>query len=99
MTTVTFENLPQAVKELHEKIDYLMGVKREDPVSDYLMEVDALINYLPEHPAKQTIYQWVWLRSIPFENTGKNCTSVNPRLIAGLLTADRSPKAHEQQVP
>jgi len=71
MTTVTFENLPQAVKELHEKIDYLMGVKREDPVSDYLMEVDALINYLPEHPAKQTIYQWVWLRSIPFEKHGK----------------------------
>jgi hypothetical protein len=35
------------------------------------MEVDALINYLPEHPAKQTIYQWVWLRSIPFEKHGK----------------------------
>ena len=69
--TVTFETLPQAVSELHEKLDRLLVGRLEKPESDFLLEVNALIDYLPGHPAKQTIYQWVCARSIPFEKHGK----------------------------
>jgi len=71
MTAITFENLPQAVKELHDKIDYLLGARQEKPESDYFMEMDQLLQYLPDHPARQTVYQWIWKRSIPYEKHGK----------------------------
>ncbi len=71
--TVTFENLPQAVSELHTKIDKLLHEKAEQKEADYLLTVPQLMDYLPDHPAKQTIYQWIWGRSVPYEKHGKRC--------------------------
>lgn len=86
--TVTFETLPQAVSELHEKLDRLLSKGAEKPQkSDFLMEVDQLIEYLPDRPAKQTVYQWVWQRYIPFEKHGKRLyfrkTAIDSWLAAG----------------
>ena len=69
--TVTFETLPEAVRELHEKMDRLLAVRPERPETDFLMEMDQLLQYLPDHPARQTVYQWIWKRSIPYEKHGK----------------------------
>ena len=69
--TVTFETLPEAVRELHEKMDRLLAVRPERPETDFLMEMDQLLQYLPDHPTRQTVYQWIWKRSIPYEKYGK----------------------------
>ena len=72
METITFETLPAAVQQISKKLDMLIAervshVKDED----YLMTVEDLRDYLPENPARQTIYQWVLDRKIIFEKYGK----------------------------
>ncbi len=69
--TVTFENLPQAVGDLHSKIDRLLSQAEVKPDKDFLMSLEQLVDYLPEHPANQTIYGWVSDRKVPYEKHGK----------------------------
>ena len=69
--TVTFENLPQAVSELHTKIDKLLHEKAEQKEADYLLTVPQLMDYLPDHPAAPTVYGWVRNNLIPYYKVGK----------------------------
>jgi len=39
--------------------------------NDPLLSIEQLINYLPDHPARQTVYGWVNDRKIPFEKYSK----------------------------
>lgn len=38
---------------------------------DKLLTIDELLEYLPESPAKQTVYGWVNHRTCPYEKHGK----------------------------
>jgi len=74
MEAITFESLPRAMSELHRKMDMILAkiqpsANQKEP--DKLFTVELLIEYLPEHPARQTIYGWVNNRSIPYEKYGK----------------------------
>jgi hypothetical protein len=69
--TLRFEELPASVIELHRKIDILLKEAKQPPEQDRLLTIELLIDYLPEHPAKQTIYGWVNFRTIPYEKYGK----------------------------
>jgi hypothetical protein len=71
MQTITFENLPQSVGDLHSKLDRLLSRLEVKPDRDFLMTIEQLIDYLPEHPARQTVYGWVNDRKVPFEKHGK----------------------------
>lgn len=69
---ISYDNLPQAVQELHQKLDRLLSIRLKQPEeSNKLLTVEELQNHLPEHPAKQTIYGWVNGRVIPYEKYGK----------------------------
>jgi hypothetical protein len=70
---ITFDNLPEAILELHRKVDILLSqCQNKQPVEqDKLLTIEQLIDFLPEKPAKQTIYGWVNDRHIPFEKHGK----------------------------
>jgi predicted DNA-binding transcriptional regulator AlpA len=70
---ITFDNLPEAITELHRKIDRLLSQTRgnEQPEADKLLTIEQLIDYLPEKPAKQTVYGWVNDRLVPFQKFGK----------------------------
>jgi len=35
------------------------------------MTLEQLVDYLPEHPANQTVYGWVNDRKVPYEKHGK----------------------------
>lgn len=70
--SVTFDSLPRIVAEMNRKLDLLLTGK--EPVEndkDRLMTMDGLQVYLPEHPAKPTVYGWVNERKIPFEKFGR----------------------------
>jgi len=73
MDTISFNELPQAVMELNRKMDVLLAEHSSKPQEgkDYLMTLQDLRIYLPEQPARQTIYQWTFERKIPFEKHGK----------------------------
>lgn len=69
---ITFDNLPESISELILKVDQLLLIQsapKDEP--DKLMTLQELINYLPEKPARQTIYGWVNDRKIIFEKHGK----------------------------
>lgn len=72
MQTITFEQLPSAVVELNRKIDILLSMqdRKQEPSEEALLTIDQLRDYLPETPARQTIYGWVNLRLIPYEKFG-----------------------------
>jgi len=44
------------------------AVKPQEP--EYLT-IDQLREYLPQKPAKQTVYQWVHFKQIPYHKRGK----------------------------
>lgn len=71
-STITFEKLPQAVQELSEKMDKLMALHEQpEEERDRFMNLNQLIDYLPEKPARPTVYGWVARRQVPFHKEGK----------------------------
>ena len=72
MYKITFDNLPEAISELHEKLDILISLQStQKEETDKLFTLDEFCNYLPEKPARQTVYGWVNDRKVPFEKHGK----------------------------
>ncbi len=73
---ITFETMPKAMAYLINKVEALekkLLEKNEVPTTpaDKWFNIDELKDYLPDHPAKQTIYGWVSKREIPFHKGGK----------------------------
>ena len=70
---ITYDNLPEAVQELHKKIDRLLTQVHSvpQPEADRLLTIEELRDYLPECPARQTIYGWVNERNVPYEKYGR----------------------------
>ncbi len=70
--TITFNDLPQAVAEINRKLDILLADRtaQTDSENSY-MTMEQLREYLPDSPARQTVYQWISHRKIPFEKYGK----------------------------
>lgn len=69
----TFNDLPQMVAEINRKVDILLTLLTplESRDADKYMSLEQLINFLPEKPAKQTVYQWVNERKIPYKKFGR----------------------------
>jgi len=70
--SISFDSLPEMVAELNKKMDLLIA----DRVSqvrneDYLMTMEDLRDFLPENPARQTVYIWVNEGKIPCEKYGR----------------------------
>jgi hypothetical protein len=70
---MSFEKMLSTYPETHRKVNliYDLLTKQADREPDRLMTIEELINYLPEHPARQTCYGWVNDRLAPFEKHGK----------------------------
>ncbi len=77
--TITFDALPGMVAEMSRKqaemsrkLDLLLSGKTEMfEERDYLMTIEELQEFLPEKPARQTIYQKVNSRLIPSAKLGR----------------------------
>lgn len=70
MESITFETLPSAVSLILNKVEKietslasLEKLSAEEP--DRWMNIDKLIEYHPDKPAKKTVYDWVTLRKSP----------------------------------
>lgn len=74
---ITFEDMPKAMSwmmdklnELDSKIDELNN-SPQTPPSEIWMNLKELREYLPSHPAEQTVYGWTSCHQIPFNKKGK----------------------------
>ena len=75
---ITFEDLPKAMSwmmdklnKLDSKIDGLNNIPQVRP-ADQWMNLKELCEYLPSHPAEQTVYGWTSCHQIPFHKRGKD---------------------------
>ena len=71
------EEMPQALNYLISKVESLeemvneLSIQKDVPEQPEWMNIDDLRQYLPSHPAKQTIYGWVNDKLIPYYKTSK----------------------------
>ena len=74
------EEMPQALNYLISKVESLeemvneLNIKKDVLVQPEWMDIDELRQYLPSHPAKQTIYGWVNDKLIPYYKASKKLT-------------------------
>jgi len=72
MKKISFNELPEAVSKLDEKVDALISLqKNQRPERDRYLTISELVEYLPEKPSKSSVYRWVTYRKIPFHKEGK----------------------------
>lgn len=70
---VTLEQLPQAVAMLIQEVRELKALVETGykPDPDRWFNVQELSQYVPDHPARQTIYGWVHRHNVPYHKKGK----------------------------
>jgi hypothetical protein len=69
MDTITFEQLPAAFACLLSKVENIERLlqQRQEPTKevDQWFDLTELCNYLPDRPAKATVYGWIHSSLIP----------------------------------
>lgn len=76
MEHLTFEKLPEAVTQI---LDIVLSIKRQidnqptKPIEEQPIwfNLKGVCEYLPDKPAKATVYGWVHSREIPFHKDKK----------------------------
>jgi len=71
------EEMPRALNYLIKKVDNLQETvntlrhKQQASESPRWMNIDELCAYHPSHPKKQTVYEWVSKKTIPYHKMTK----------------------------
>jgi predicted DNA-binding transcriptional regulator AlpA len=73
---LTFNDLPKAISQLQEDISFIKKFileksKESIPETDRWFDLRELCDYLPDKPARATVYTWVHLQTIPFHKGSK----------------------------
>ena len=76
MKEFTFNDVPQALAQLLDKVNHLEQLitsqrPQQTPEAPEWMNLKDLQAYLPDHPAQTTVYGWIRANSIPYYKTGK----------------------------
>ncbi|HOT74104.1 MAG TPA: helix-turn-helix domain-containing protein [Bacteroidales bacterium] len=87
--TFTLEQMPQIVASLEQKVDRLVNLVLElkdakGNTPDEWMDVEGLMAYHPDKPARKTIYDWVTLRRVPYHKDGKRLRFLRSEIDAWL---------------
>lgn len=92
---ITFENLPKIMSwvidklnKLDSKLDSLNSIPQV-PSADQWMNLKELCEYLPSHPAEQTVYGWTSCHQIPFHKRGKRIMFLKSEIDAWLHAGKR----------
>ena len=87
---LSFNDLPKAVAMLIAKVDELKTLieNRNDEENakeeDQWFNLEQLCTYLPDKPAKSTVYGWVSDNLIPYNKTGKKLRFLKSKIDAWL---------------
>lgn len=92
---IQFENLPEAVSELLEKVSNIEKQISEGTLAnnaknqDTWFAIEQLCDYLPGNPAKATIYAKVHRREIPHQKSGKRLSFLKSDIDSWLKSQSR----------
>ena len=93
-TVPSFDAMPQLMASILEKLETLEQ-KFDALQSNNNVEADAwfslqdLCNYLPNHPAEQTVYGWTSNRTIPYHKNGKSIVFRKSEIDSWLMQSAR----------
>lgn len=86
---ISFNDMPQALAYLIgkvERLEALLGAtKQEQPESDKWFNLQELCDYLPDKPARQTVYGWIGQKFIPYHKKGKKLQFLKSEIDAWLI--------------
>lgn len=71
---ISYDNLPEAVATLLSEVRELRSLMETQTSFGGFspwMDIAELCEYLPGHPAKCTVYEWIHNNTIPFHRCGK----------------------------
>lgn len=74
---LSFNDMPEAMAYLINKVEKLEALlsnnaRSENATeSDKWFDIQELCSYLPDRPARQTVYGWIGQRLIPYHKKGK----------------------------
>jgi excisionase family DNA binding protein len=90
--TLQFNDLPNAISCLRREVRELKDLLQKpqiDQYSDQWFNLKELINYLPDKPAKATVYSWVSLGLIPNHKGGKKLRFLKSEIDAWMKAGRR----------
>lgn len=97
---ISFNDMPQALAYLINKVERLETLlsiqKPELQESDKWFNLQELCEYLPDHPARQTVYGWIGQRLIPYHKKGKKLQFLKSEIDSWLKTDKRNSIAELQ---
>ncbi len=97
---ISFNDMPKALAYLISKVDRLETLlsvsKLEQPDSDKWFNVQELCEFLPDKPARQTVYGWIGQKLIPYHKKGKKLQFLKSEIDAWLLGDKRQSVAELQ---
>lgn len=99
METLTFDQLPNAVNQLFNKlenIERLLSEKNQnpEPEKDRWFDLNGLVEYDPEGRSKPTFYGYIHRNSIPFHKNSKKITFLKSEIDNWLKSGRR--KTHDE---
>ena len=76
MNNITFDNLPDAVNEINDKLSRIEKIlfekgKETKSEADEWLNLIEFCNYHPDKPSKPTVYGWVNSGTVPVHKGGK----------------------------
>lgn len=74
MTEISFNDVPKTLALILNKVEQLETLLQNNQStepSDRWFNLQELCEYLPDRPARQTVYGWIAQRAIPYHKTGK----------------------------
>ncbi len=97
-TDISFNDMPKALAYLIGKVDKLetlLSVQTTVKVepSDRWFNLQELCEYLPDRPAKQTVYGWIGQHAVPYHKKGKKLQFLKSEIDAWLKSDKRKTAA------
>lgn len=98
MENLTFNELPEAVKQLYNKLErietlLLNKAPEPSPEATQWFDLKELCQYLPDKPAKATVYGWVHSGIMPHHKGGKKLRFLKSEIDAWLKTGRKKTNA------
>ncbi|CAN5661141.1 helix-turn-helix domain-containing protein [soil metagenome] len=89
MEPITFDQLPKAVSGIYQKLESIERLLQlqNDPqqLADRWFDLSELCSYLPDKPAKATVYAYVSANTIPVHKSGKKLRFLKSEIDSWLL--------------
>jgi excisionase family DNA binding protein len=82
--SLSFDKLPEAVCEIQDRMkvieQFIFNLNNNRNTENAWLNIDELCDYLPDKPAKKTVYKWVSNNTIPHYKGTKALRFLKPEI-------------------